>query len=197
MLREGFLLSLNSEKPSPMGVIWTDEIDRARWLSERGVDAPSYMIDTIRRLRTLVGQSITLRLLIGADQAIQFDRWRDHRALARLAEPLVMLRPPHASPAALLDELASRGMRAPQLVAWARRIVPEVAWDTSATRVRELLPLQPLDHDLWDDRIHLSVDAAVAQYIITHRLYAVGSKWKPPRASARTAKARRPKPARE
>ncbi len=70
-------------------------------------DGPSYMIDTLRELhRTLEGDQIDgedsgeirkrprLRLLIGSDQALAFDRWRDWKAILELAPPAVMPRPP-------------------------------------------------------------------------------------------------------
>ncbi|MBC04615.1 MAG: nicotinate (nicotinamide) nucleotide adenylyltransferase [Phycisphaerae bacterium] len=68
-------------------------------------DGPSFMIDTLRELhRTLAiepedpedGPPIRprLRLLIGSDQALEFDRWKDWRAILELAPPAVMPRPP-------------------------------------------------------------------------------------------------------
>ena len=68
-------------------------------------EGPSFMIDTLRELhRTLAvspadpedGPAIRprLRLLIGSDQALDFDRWKDWRAIIELAPPAVMPRPP-------------------------------------------------------------------------------------------------------
>jgi nicotinate-nucleotide adenylyltransferase len=70
-------------------------------------DGPSYMIETLRELhRTLEGDESggehaaevrkrpRLRLLIGSDQALDFDRWRDWKAILELAPPAVMPRPP-------------------------------------------------------------------------------------------------------
>lgn len=68
-------------------------------------EGPSYMIETLRELhRTLAvapaspddGPALRprLRLLIGSDQALDFDRWKDWRAITELAPPAVMPRPP-------------------------------------------------------------------------------------------------------
>lgn len=66
---------------------------------------PSYMIDTLRDLhRDLVARAgedaadprrrPRMRLLIGSDQALEFTKWRDWRAIVDLAPPVVMPRPP-------------------------------------------------------------------------------------------------------
>jgi nicotinate-nucleotide adenylyltransferase len=65
--------------------VWTDEIDRA------SDGAPSFMIDTVRRLHS-VRPPAALRLLIGADQAAAFHRWREAPELLRLAPPLIACR---------------------------------------------------------------------------------------------------------
>lgn len=65
-------------------VIWADELDRA------GGQA-TYTIDTLRRLRQMRPDA-TLRLLIGADQALALHRWREPREIAAIAPPIIMLR---------------------------------------------------------------------------------------------------------
>lgn len=72
--------------------VWTDEIDRARWARDRGTTTPSYTIDTVRRLREIVGADVEIHIIIGVDQALAFHTWREYRALFRLATPLVMPR---------------------------------------------------------------------------------------------------------
>ncbi len=68
-------------------------------------DGPSYMIDTLQQLQRLLiretGEDARdtrfrprLRLLIGSDQAMQFNRWKDWREIIALAPPAVMPRPP-------------------------------------------------------------------------------------------------------
>ena len=57
---------------------------------------PSYTVDTLRRLvREPAYQGATLRLLIGADQALNFTTWKEWHAVEEIAEPVVMPRPPH------------------------------------------------------------------------------------------------------
>ena len=68
-------------------------------------DGPSYMIDTLQQLQHSLMQETgvaardtrfrpRLRLLIGSDQAKQFNRWKDWREIIALAPPAVMPRPP-------------------------------------------------------------------------------------------------------
>lgn len=96
----------------PRAGVWSDELDRASWLAARAPHAPpepSYSVDTLRRLRTLLGPSADVRLLIGTDQAVQFQRWRGWREILTLARPLVMLRAPITTREALSDAMARAG----------------------------------------------------------------------------------------
>lgn len=90
-------------------VVWTDEIDRARWSASRGVEAPSYTVDTVDRAREVLPAAprIELRLLIGADQAAAFHRWRSPRRIIALAPPVVMSRTLAGSPALAGDSRAT------------------------------------------------------------------------------------------
>lgn len=72
--------------------VWTDEIDRAKWARERGTTTPSYTIDTMRRLREIVGSGVRVWFIIGVDQALAFHTWREYRELFHLASPLTMPR---------------------------------------------------------------------------------------------------------
>lgn len=69
----------------PNAEICTLELDRP---------GPSYAVDTLEQLRDEYGPDITLRLLLGSDQAIQFTKWKDWQHILELATPIVMLRPP-------------------------------------------------------------------------------------------------------
>ncbi len=109
---------------------------------ERDDDQPSYTIDTVRQIRTLAGPDVTLRWLIGADQAAAFHRWRSPDELIRLAEPLVMLRAPHESADRLLD--AMRPHWTPEeLERWRTRVIAVPVRHAEATEVRRLLATDP------------------------------------------------------
>lgn len=145
----------------PRAVVWTDELDRA------SAGQPSYMIQTIRRLGSLWPHPPALRLLIGADQAIAFDRWRDARALIQLAEPLVLLREPIDTEAALIDRLAATGAWSKaELDQWGRWIAPVGTIPASATQVRAALAGGGPDAEL-----EPLLDPAVLSYIRAHQLY--------------------------
>jgi nicotinate-nucleotide adenylyltransferase len=136
------MLRASMERGEPVS-IWTDEMDRARWLADRDESAPSYTIDTIRRLRTLVSRSTRLRLLIGVDQALQFHRWKDARELLRLAPPLVMPRDGIDSPLALATALhlseAADFWTPQELGDWSMRMAPAPLQDMSSTAIRAAL----------------------------------------------------------
>jgi nicotinate-nucleotide adenylyltransferase len=79
----------------------TARIDR-REIDREG---PSFTIDTLEsiqrdlledagRAEVPVPHLPQLRLLIGSDQALEFDRWRDWQKIIALAPPVVMPRPP-------------------------------------------------------------------------------------------------------
>lgn len=129
----------------PGARIWTDEIDRAKVSGE-----PSYMVETLRRARRAlaskpeatnpVATNTNFRLLIGADQALAFHRWKDHAEIAELAEPLVMLRTPSESADDLLDQLAQTdAWTNAELERWRTRIAPVPTMGVSATDAREIL----------------------------------------------------------
>ncbi len=56
---------------------------------------PSYTVDTLAALRTELGPSVALRLLLGSDQAAAFPRWKDPQRILQLAQPVVLLRGNH------------------------------------------------------------------------------------------------------
>jgi nicotinate-nucleotide adenylyltransferase len=80
----------------PRAAVWTDELDRAAAARAAAKPDASFAIDTLRRARAWLdahgGSAVTLRLLIGADQALALHRWREPAALIALAPPLIMLR---------------------------------------------------------------------------------------------------------
>jgi nicotinate-nucleotide adenylyltransferase len=156
--------------------VWADELNRAR------EGKPSYTIDTLRRLRRIVPAAVELRLLIGMDQAAQFHRWKNPRAIIRIAQPLVMARPPLLTAFQLATELDRTGFwtRA-EVAAWCSRLAPNLVGPDSSTSVRDALRSAPAKPALWkgmDGLRHLS--PTVARYIVDHHLYGVGDKAKTP-----------------
>ena len=135
---------------------------------------PTYTIDTLRGLRTALGEQVPLVLIMGSDQFERLDTWREWEAIAELAHLAVARRagvaaarlgpalaafsvPRHCGPA----ELAHRP--AGGIVDF--RMTPV---DASATEVRQLLASGAPDAGR---RLAELVPAAVLDYIRTHRLY--------------------------
>lgn len=162
----------------PRCAVWTDELDRAAFgeSGASGGGGASYTVDTLRRLRTWLdghgGGDVRLRLLIGADQAAAFDRWREPQAIIALADPLVMQRagaPAPTLPAGLSD--------------WSRRILPIPTMDISSTAVRGALAagVKGEADEITAERAAAAakaLDPQVASYIAAHGLY------RPPAADA-------------
>jgi nicotinate (nicotinamide) nucleotide adenylyltransferase len=152
--------------------IWTDELDRAKWQRSHGGERPSYTIDTLLRLRSVLPSSTQLRLLIGSDQAAQFHKWKDPRAVIRLAEPLVMAREPIDRVSSLYSSLDSDFWTREERAAWCTRMAPNFPLPASSTSVRELIPRAPRTAASWKKVEGLSdITTPVAAYIIKHRLY--------------------------
>lgn len=147
--------------------VWTDEIDRA------AAGVPSYTVETVRRARRWLddhgGAATRLRLLIGADQALAFHRWREPGALAEIAEPAVMLRPPIDTPEELAEGLRQTGAwSGSQLREWGARAVHVGVIDAAATSVRELLAAPVRD----GAKLRELLDERVLEYIEANGLYA-------------------------
>lgn len=143
-------------------VVWTDEIDRAAG------GRPSYTVETLGRMRRVLGRA-PLRLLIGADQAAQFHRWREYRRILALAEPVVVLRPPVRSKSALRRALERSGAwSAAEVEEWLGRVVPVEVRDISSSAIRAALGRGG------DGRVRRAVPPAVAAYIRERGLYAPG-----------------------
>lgn len=186
------MLRLALKGPGPRS-IWTDELDRAAWERRRGLARPSYTIDTLRRLRRALPRGVRLRLLIGADQAAAFHRWKSHRALVRLAEPVVMLREPYESASSVLRSLDKLAWSDADRRAWRSRVAPVPAINISSTALRGAIAKTPPRADAWKHHPllrHLAPE--VARFIISHRLYGAGGT---PRARTGSRSARRGNPA--
>ena len=127
---------------------------------------------TLRRLRRVAPKGVVLRLLIGADQAALFHKWRDYRAIVRLAEPLVMLRPPVETVNQLYSALDKKAWTRRELAAWCTRMAPNFPMPPASTNIRSAIAGAPDDPEQWqDDEILGSLATGVARYIIEHNLY--------------------------
>ena len=133
-------------------MILTDELDRAN------AGEPSYTVETLERLHQRLAPAATLRLLIGADQVLSFERWHAPQRIVALAEPVVMVRPPET-----MDSLLE-ALPADQRAVWRDRLVEVTPMDISATEIRQRL--------VAGESIDSRVPPAVARYIEAHGLYA-------------------------
>lgn len=111
---------------------WQTVIDE-RELRRTG---PSYTIDTLTELRSELGPNVALVLLIGADQLLRLDTWRQWEALFDHAHLAVATRPGFA-----LDALPA-AVRAQ----WDRRCVPETT--LCSTPAGHTCQLDGLDYDI-------------------------------------------------
>jgi len=112
----------------PGAQVSTIELDRP---------GPSYMIDTLRSLRSRVGDKTDLVLLIGSDQAMSFHDWKDWARIIELATPAVMVRPP-LDMAAFRRQLAER-YEPDEVERWLGYAVAVPQLDVDATSVRRRL----------------------------------------------------------
>lgn len=127
----------------PGVVVLPDEIERA------ADGRPSYTVDTLEDLATRIHDDAQMRLLIGTDQVAMFESWRQWQRVVALAEPVVMMRPPHTP-----EELPP---------VWRDRVVavPETAVSSTAIRARVAA----------GESLAGWVHPAVAGYIAEHGLY--------------------------
>lgn len=162
--------------PGVAVTVATDEIEQT---------GPTYTVETLARWRAREGQNASLSLLIGADQLLRLDTWRDWRRLFEFAHVCAATRPgfdlSSLSPA-LAGELGPRRADAATLRSTSAGhwlIDDTLALDVSATDIRAHVKAR-LAHD----------DAAVAgggatsaaaaaepipeavwNYILQHHLY--------------------------
>ena len=123
-------------------------------------EGPSFTIDTVKAFKVA---DTELFLLLGADQALDFHRWRAWEEIVRIAAPVVLLRPPWTRDAfaVRLAETYSQGEAGSWLSRTLDGDLPLI--DVSASDVRRRV------------RAGRSIDglvpAAVAAYVAAHGLY--------------------------
>ncbi len=131
---------------NPAFAVSTLEIER---------DGPSFTLDTLRELhRRLPGTR--LFLLMGEDSLADLPHWREPAAIARLATPVVAIRP------------GTGGTRARTALGRRVRWLDNPGLEVSSSAIRALART--------GRSIRYLVGDAVARYIARHRLYARGGK---------------------
>ncbi|MFC0398497.1 nicotinate-nucleotide adenylyltransferase [Paraburkholderia rhizosphaerae] len=157
----------------------TDEIEH---------DGPSYTVDTLRRWREREGADASLSLLIGADQLVRLDTWRDWQRLFDYAHICAATRPgfdPASAAPAVAAAIAARVASADVLRATPAGhllIDTTLALDVSATDIRAQVRQRvgnPVENKvapkgsstLPDTPLESQVPAAVWDYIVQHHLY--------------------------
>lgn len=115
--------------------IWTDELDRD---AARPV-APSFTIDTLRRLREVVPDRITLCFVVGADQLAGFHRWKLPRRILDLAEPILLPRAPILTPDDVWNALDHTFWTRSQRLEWCGRLAPVPPEPDASTSLRAAL----------------------------------------------------------
>ncbi|HXZ07028.1 MAG TPA: nicotinate-nucleotide adenylyltransferase [Paraburkholderia sp.] len=150
----------------------TDEIEH---------DGPTYTVETLQRWREREGANVSITLLIGADQLVHLDTWRDWRRLFDYAHVGAANRPGFelsTIPPAVAAEIAAREARAEVLQSTPSGhllIDTTLAFDVSATDIRSHLREQLQHHAGGQsqprDSAASPVPAAVWDYILQHHLY--------------------------
>jgi nicotinate-nucleotide adenylyltransferase len=115
-------------REQPRTAIWTVELDAP------GVH---YTVDTLALLRSRVGLDVPLHLLIGADHAREFHRWREPDRILDLCKPAVMMRPPDTRES--LAEALKPHWDEQMCERWLAAIVDVPELDIAATEVRRRL----------------------------------------------------------
>lgn len=141
--------------------VWTDEVDRAA----KAV-VPSYTVDTVERLQREMPRT-RVWLLIGADQAVSFHKWRSMERL--LPHVRVLLREPCVDAKTFASAMkASGAWTDEQIAAWAARLVPLAAslHDARSTDIRAKIAAGGIA-GLPSDWLHPDV----ARYIHEQELY--------------------------
>ena len=146
----------------------TDEIDH---------DGPSYTVETLARWRAREGEEASLSLIIGADQLVHLDSWRDWKRLFDFAHVCVETRA--GFDLATVSDAVAREIAARTAPPGVLRSTPHghllidatLALDVSATGIREQLRERLLAHAAGATDAESHVPSAVWDYIVQHHLY--------------------------
>lgn len=160
-------LAFESISQVPM-VIDTQEIERAKQ------NIASYTVDTLSNLRSQLGNENALILLIGADQFHNFATWKNWQSIFKLAHIVVAARPGyHLQNDDLPSEFANTWQQAQGSIDEFKQccfgktyLDTELAWDISATRIRD--ELQQLGQTQQTTSL---IPRKVLDYMQTHKIY--------------------------
>jgi nicotinate-nucleotide adenylyltransferase len=146
----------------------TDEIER---------NGPTYTVETLARWREREGADASLALLIGADQLVHLDSWRDWKRLFDFAHVCVETRAGFdisMVSAAVAEEIAVRSAPADVLQSTPHGhllIDSALTLEVSATEIREKLGVRVRAHAAGQIDAENHVPSAVWDYIVQHHLY--------------------------
>ena len=134
-------------------------------------NGPSYTLDTLRALRAELGQSVSLALVIGADQLQNLHTWRNWQQLFDYANLCVATRPGFTVDQSGLDagvaiEISRRTASAAQIRSTPCGLIyiaNNLALDISASEIRRALQQGQATDELLPE--------AVLDYIQQHHLY--------------------------
>jgi len=149
-------------------IVATDEIDH---------DGPTYTVETLARWRAREGADASLSLLIGADQLVHLDSWRDWKRLFEFAHVCVETRAGFdvstVSPA-VAAEITARSAPAEVLQCTPHGhllIDSALTLEVSATEIREQLGERLRACAAGEIDAERHVPSAVWDYIVQHHLY--------------------------
>lgn len=160
-----------SQRAAMLALALADEPDFHIDLRELRRDGPSYSVESLREMRRDIGATTPVALLVGADSLLGLPTWREWRALLGLTHFVVADRTGSALdrrlPPELAEALEGRWSDTPDALRAepAGRVLRlgQTLHPGSATRVRTEIAARGAWRDL--------VPAAVADYIVRHRLY--------------------------
>lgn len=123
---------------------------------------PSWFIETLRALAE-AHPGRTIHFILGSDQAALLHRWREPEAILSLADPVIVLRPPHGDAASFLRDAPP--LRSPGW--WRPRLLDGESLPHASTSIRDLCASGHTDQaSAW-------LDPSVLAYIEAHGLYRV------------------------
>ena len=137
-------------------------------------EGPSYMIDTLRSLRSELGRDVSLALIMGADQLINLHTWHEWTALFNEAHLCIAARPGFTMDDAALDKAVAAQINRRLASADQLRQTPsglvfiatQLALDVSSTKIREAIAGSGVSGESAD-----LLPVPVLDYIQQHHLY--------------------------